>query len=203
MRRSLLGTVGLLSLVAAPLHAQRSTSPLPYWGVVAGFGIGMGTGDVSCGGCGGGRSGRSMHGRVGGALRDDLLLVAELDGFASSTPPSVIDVATSLIALNVVAQWYPRPAKGYFVSAGAGGGRLEANTASTLDNDVTSPIGPAFRIGAGYDFTVTRALAVTPFASFVHVDAGTPRNGTQKMSGQVFLIGVAANLFTRQLLGSN
>jgi len=129
--------------------------------------------------------------------------MAEVDGFASSTPTSAIEVATSLIALNVVAQWYPRPTKGYFISAGAGGGRLEANTASTLDSDVTSPIGAAFRLGAGYDFAVRKALAVTPFASFVHVDAGTPRNGTQKMSGSVFLIGVEANLFTRQLLGSN
>jgi hypothetical protein len=50
---------------------------------------------------------------------------------------------------------------------------------------------------------VTEALAVTPLASFVHVDAGVPKNGTQKMSGRVLLIGVDANLFTRQLLGAN
>ena len=203
MRRSLIVIAGLLTALATPLFAQRSTSPLPRWGVVAGFGVGMGSGDLSCAACGSSRYGRSMHGRVGGALREDLLLMAELDGFASSNPSSVIEVATSLIALNVVAQWYPRPGSGYFISAGAGGGRLEANTQSTLDNDVTSPIGPAVRIGTGFDFALTKALAVTPFVTFIRVDAGTPRNATQKMSGNAFLFGVEANLFTRELLGSN
>jgi hypothetical protein len=203
MRLSLAGMAALLSFAAAPLFAQRSTSPLPRWGVVAGFGFGGGSGAVTCPECHGSRMGRSAHGRVGGALREDLLLMAELDGFASSTPSVAADAATSLIALNIVAQWYPNPARGYFVSAGVGGGRVEADAPSLFADDVRSPIGAAFRIGTGYDFAVTRALAVTPFASFVHVDAGVPKNGTKRMSGRAFLVGVEANLFTRQLMGSN
>ena len=151
---------------------------------------------MTCGSC---RSpidhiGTSLHARVGGALRANLILAAELDGFASSEPESVTETATSLIALNVVAQWYPSFTRGYFISAGLGGGRLEASTRSLLESGTTSPVGPAFKIGTGYDIIVTSTLAITPFGSFVYVSGGTPSDNTARMNGNVFLIGVQATL---------
>jgi hypothetical protein len=141
-----------------------------------------------------------MHGRVGGALREDLLIAAEIDGFASSGPPSTFEATTSLLAMTVVAQWYPRNPGGYFVSAGMGGGRAETSFSSPLIPTNTSPLGPAFKIGTGYDIALSRALAVTPFASFLYVSGGTPRPGFEKLSGNVLLFGVTANLDTRQLM---
>ena len=200
MHRALIGTLVVVSLVGSPLRSQTH-QPLPRWGVVAGFGVGRGSGDVTCGECRGSQGGPSMHGRVGGALREDLYLVAELDGFSSSenrdplAPP-----ATSLLALDVVAQWYPRSARGYFLSAGLGGGRVETNSTDPFEDTITSPIGWAFKVGTGYDIRVTRAFAVTPFASFVHVASSAPKGFTQRMNGHVLLFGVEANLITRELL---
>jgi hypothetical protein len=78
---------------------------------------------------------------------------------------------------------------------------VESNNSSPPGSSVTSPIGSAFKIGTGYDITITRSLAFTPFASFVYVAGGTPRGFTQRMSGNVYLLGVQANLMTRQLIG--
>lgn len=140
-----------------------------------------------------------MHARVGGALRADLLLMAELDGFSGSRPTTPYETSSSLIALNVVAQWYPSASQGYFVSSGLGGGSV-TSSGSPLFANAESPIGPAYKIGTGYDIKVNRALAVTPFASFVYVVGGTRRGKTEKVSGSVFLIGIEANIITRQLI---
>lgn len=200
MQRALIGIVALASLVASPLRSQTH-QPLPRWGVVAGFGIGMGSGDISCDACRGSQGGPSMHARVGGALREDLYLVAELDGFSSSEKADPLSQpATSLLAFDVVAQWYPRSAHGYFVSAGLGGGTVQMNRNAPGGDPITSPVGSAFKVGTGYDIRVTRALAATPFASLVYVAGGTPKALTQRMNGHVFLIGVQANLITRELV---
>jgi hypothetical protein len=201
MRLTQIALVLLASLIASPVLAQRSTSPLPRWGVVAGFGVGRGSAEVQCGGCSsGGQGGPSMHARIGGALREDLLLVAELDAFSGSKYVNFNTTSSSLVALDVVAQLYPLASHGYFVTAGVGAGRVESS-GSPVYVDYRSPIGPAYKVGTGYDINVTRAFAITPFVSYLYVAGGIPEGGTEKISGSVILIGVDVNLITRQLLG--
>jgi len=192
MRFTRIGLVVLASLNAAPLLAQGTAR----WGVVAGFGIGRGSADVHCAGCSSSDiGGPSMTARVGGALREDLSLVAELDAFSGSKYVNFATNSSSLEALNVVAQWYPRGPSGYFVSAGLGGGRV-GSSSGQLFSEYQSPIGPAYKVGVGYDIKVAKTLAITPFASFVYVAGGIPKGLTEKLSGSVIVAGVNANLNT-------
>jgi len=182
----------LASLLTSPLLAQTTAR----WGVVAGLGIGVGAADVHCATCSGGDiGGPSMNARLGGALREDLMLVAELDAFSGSKYVNFATNSSSLEALNVVALWYPRGPGGYFVSAGLGGGRV-GSSSGRLFSGYQSPIGPAYKVGVGYDIKVGASLAITPFTSFVYVAGGTPKGMTEKLSGSVIVAGVSANFNT-------
>ena len=96
-------------------------------------------------------------------VNEKLLLGAELEGGPMTGP--------DLKGMNAVAYLYPSLASGFYLKGGVGYRSL------TVSDEVVEPSpysfwgstsstdGPAFTLGAGYDFGLRGRLAVTPFVT--------------------------------------
>jgi len=127
-------------------------------------GPGVGSFGTACGGCAGAgrQAGLVLHLWVGGSVRPNLLLGAELVRW--STPQR--DTATALTSLTASVYYYPVERANWFVGGGIG--------LSNYDNSVVLPaLGLGLAVGTGFDIRLTRSVSLTPA---VHVLWGTPRD---------------------------
>ena len=173
-----LRTTGFCALLTAVLattaFAQQAQKREGLW---VGGGMGYGSLGMSCDGCGdvdrtGGLSGFA---KIGGAVRPNILLGVEMNGWTKSE----FDTRVTMGNLSGAAYWYPMATQGLFIKAGAGYSVLSADDGSGSASDT----GLGLLGGVGYDLRVGRNLSITPVANYF-------RGGFEGGSANVLQIGV-------------
>ena len=146
-----------LSLAAAPAAAQHPQTREGFW---AGAGMGWGSMGLSCDGCGDLDRTGSYTGyfNIGGTLRPNLLLGAELNGWTKSEGGATVRLGN----VSAAAYWYPMVQSGLFLKGGAGYSRLSADDGFLSASDD----GFGILMGMGYDVRVARTTSITPVLNY-------------------------------------
>jgi hypothetical protein len=139
----------LAVLLASTAFAQQAETRQGFW-----IGGGLGYGSMGCDGCGDRLGAPSGYLKLGGTLRENILLGVETNGWTKS------ELGNRLTMGNVsgAIYWYPMTTNGLFVKAGAG--------YSVLDSGFGNTSGFGMLGGVGYDLRVGRNLSVTPVANW-------------------------------------
>jgi len=156
------------SLYAA--NAFAGSHPHDHHGFFIGFNLGGGTADISV--PDGEDTDREWGGaanlRLGGAIKNNLLLGAETSGWARNENSTTVSLSTIVFAVT----YYPG-SEGFFVRGGAGFGG--ASTEVDLANDTTlskHDTGFAMSAAAGYEWRLTKKFALGPQVEFVYLNIG-------------------------------
>ena len=113
--RLLAGTAVLIALCASVVDAQK---PQTRNGFTISFGLGGGSAGATCDDCSSDRqSAPSGYLRIGGALRQNLILAGEVNAWTKEYGEQGVTADLTITTVNFVAQWYPQPTSGFFVSA--------------------------------------------------------------------------------------
>src|SRR5215210_3514879 len=102
--------------------------------------------------------GVSGFAKIGGTLRQNILLGVEMNGWTKSEGTGRVTMGN----MSGAAYWYPMPTQGLFIKAGAGYSNLRADDGVTSANDG----GFGVLAGVGYDVRVGRKLSITPVANW-------------------------------------
>jgi hypothetical protein len=174
--------VGLV--IAAPLAAQGH--PQTREGLNVSFGFGEGSASVTCNVCVTDRNrAPTAYLRVGETLRPNLVVAGELDGWDRTKN----GVEVTIITVNLVGQWFPQPANGFFLVGGAGLGLIDITAKIGTGKVSNSGHGLGVEIGAGYDWRVGKNFALTPFAALFTTSGLRFENGG-KADGNVVHAGI-------------
>jgi outer membrane protein with beta-barrel domain len=152
------GICALLALaLATTASAQQAQTRQGIW---FGGGLGYGSLGTSCDGCAdvdreGGVSG---YAKVGGTLRQNILLGVELNGWTKDEGGATVTMGN----LSGAAYWYPMPTQGLFIKAGAGYSDLRVSSGGISASDG----GFGLLGGLGYDIRASRNLSITPVANY-------------------------------------
>jgi len=190
--RLLVKALALTALAAAPVLAQGN--PQTRQGFTISFGLGAGTAGATCEGCGSDREwAPSAYLRLGGTVKPNLILAGEVNGWTKSETDADTDIEATITisTVNFVAQWYPDPMQGFFVSGGVGLGTVAAE--ATIPgfgkvSDNTSAFG--YQVGTGYDFRVGKNFSLSPFATYFATVGGKTDASGEKIDGNVFHFGL-------------
>jgi hypothetical protein len=147
----------LAAIMATSAVAQQEQTRQGFW---IGGGLGYGSLGISCTGCADvGRTGSaSGYFKLGGTLRQNILLGVEMNGWTKSEGAGRISMGN----LSGAAYWYPMPTQGLFIKGGAGYSNLRADDGVTSANDG----GFGVLAGVGYDIRAGRKLSITPVANW-------------------------------------
>jgi hypothetical protein len=154
----LAGAVALVTLLAAtPAQAQHPQTRQGFW---AGVGMGWGSFGLDCDGCGSVDRTGSYSGylKLGGTLRQDILIGAELNGWTKSEDGATVNLGNA----SAAAYWYPAAQSGLYLKGGVGYSRLSAE-ASNLE---ASDNGFGFLMGVGYDLRVGVNTSLSPVVNY-------------------------------------
>jgi len=151
-------------------NAVAGKYPQDHHGFFIGFNVGAGTADVST--SGGGDSDREWGGagnfRLGGAVKNNLLISGEFTGWAKEIDGATASLNTALFAVT----YYPT-SEGLFLRGGVGfgGSHVEADAGNgyRLSKDEN---GFAMAAAAGYEWRLTRKFALGPQVEFNWLDIG-------------------------------
>lgn len=102
--------------------------------------------------------------KVGGAVSNQLILGAELNGWASRYQRQGYD--RSLGSLMFVAQWYPARRSDFWLRGGLGWARDNLSVYGTNGDINSHENGTALALGLGYDIRVARKVSITPSLDF-------------------------------------
>jgi len=169
------GFCALLTMaLATSAFGQHAQARQGFW---IGGGMGYGSLGLSCETCGdvdreGGLSG---YAKLGGTLRENILLGVEMNGWTKAEGGTTVTMGN----MSAAAYWYPMPTQGLFIKAGAGYSILGVEDDLGSDNDT----GFGFLGGVGYDVRVGRNLSITPVANWF-------RGGFNNGSANVLQFGV-------------
>lgn len=164
-------------LVAVSLVATAAAGPPPHRG---GFyvGVGMGFGNASWEWADTSRYGTapdewagSLNLRLGHALRDDLVLGAEFQGWAKKwfVDSDSIQATVQMGSIMLAATWWPGNV-GPYLRAGAGVGRARAElTDGILAYETGTDTGPALLGAVGYEWRAAEAFAVGAQVEYVYL----------------------------------
>jgi hypothetical protein len=169
------GICALLALaLATTANAQHAQTRQGFW---IGGGLGYGSMGISCDACADvGREGSiSGYAALGGTLRQNILLGVEMNGWTKSEGVGSVTMGN----ISGAAYWYPMPAQGLFLKAGAGYSNLRADDGTVSASDG----GFGLLGGVGYDIRAGRNLSITPVANWFR---GSFNNG----SADVLQLGV-------------
>ena len=181
MRIPTLVLAGLLA--ATSLHAQGK--PQTRNGFTISFGLGGGGGAFSCDACTDEREGGGVgYLRIGGAIRQNLILAGESVGWVKDEGNSDLIIGTT----TFVAQYYPITASGFYLLGGIGVGTVGTTTTSGSTTTTTSGTGLGLQLGTGYDWRVGKNFSLTPFATFF--GTGGVEIDNVKIDGNVLALGL-------------
>jgi hypothetical protein len=150
-------TLVALGLAASPAAAQHAQTRQGFW---AGVGMGWGSFGLGCDGCDGLERTGSYSGylKLGGTLRSNLLVGAELNGWTKSEDGATVEFGNA----SAAAYWYPTVESGLFLKGGMGYSRLAADTGL----DSASDGGWGLLAGIGFDMRVGRNTSLTPVMNY-------------------------------------
>jgi hypothetical protein len=147
----------LTALLATTAFAQQAQTRQGFW---VGGGMGYGSLGLSCTGCAdvGREGGLSGYAKLGGTLRQNILLGVEMNGWTDSEGSARVSMGN----FSGAAYWYPMVTSGLFIKAGVGYSVLSVDDGiSTADDAGFGLLG-----GVGYDIRAGRNLSITPVANW-------------------------------------
>lgn len=157
--------------VASAGHPQERHG---FW---IGLGVGVGSAQVTCDDCEGGRETAGIgHIALGGTLSEHLLLGVDLNGWSKEQEGLTVNLYNALATLTV----YPQASSGLFLKVGAGYSFADNdlhNGSTTVTVDFGNGLGLV--AGAGYDVRVWRNVSITPAVSFWY-----GRHGDVRLAGE-------------------
>jgi len=169
--------MAVMAALAAPVMAG---APAHRTGFFIGFGLGFGNAvwdwaDPSVYGSSPDERAGTGSFRLGGALREDLVLGVEFQGWAkkwrveTSTGDQLGDVTVQMGSVSIAATWWPGNVGGY-IRGGVGIGRAgveldDGNVSVKPDAD----IGPALLGAVGYEWRVAGKFALGPQVEVVYL----------------------------------
>jgi hypothetical protein len=173
-----LRATGLCALLAAVLatsaSAQQAQTRQGFW---IGGGMGYGSMGLHCESCSdvGREGGMSGYLKLGGTLRQNILLGVETNGWRKSEGGATVTMGN----MSGAAYWYPMATNGLFIKGGVGYSIL------SLDDGIAKTDDSGFGVigGLGYDVRVSRNLSITPVANWF-------RGGFEGGSADVLQFGV-------------
>ena len=147
----------LAALLATTASAQQAQTRQGFW---IGGGMGYGSLGLSCTGCAdvGREGGLSGYAKLGGTLRQNILLGVEMNGWTKTDAGARVTLGN----FSGAAYWYPMVTQGLFIKAGAGYSNLSVDDGSGSISDS----GFGFLGGVGYDIRAGRNLSITPVANW-------------------------------------
>jgi hypothetical protein len=147
----------LVALLATTASAQQAQTRQGFW---IGGGMGYGSLGLSCTGCAdvGREGGLSGYAKLGGTLRQNILLGVEMNGWTKTEAGARVTLGN----FSGAAYWYPMVTQGLFIKAGAGYSNLSVDDGSGSISDS----GFGFLGGVGYDIRAGRNLSITPVANW-------------------------------------
>jgi hypothetical protein len=128
------------------------------------LGGGVGSAQVTCDGCEGGReTGGVVHLALGGTLSKNVLLGADYSVWVKDREGFTFSLGNGLLTLTV----YPKSAAGFFFKAGGGISVAHNDLRQGLTTiSVDYPTGLGLMGGAGYDIRVWENKSLTPAVSY-------------------------------------
>lgn len=161
------------SLLAISMYAGSAVAgshPHDHHGFFLGFNLGGGTADISV--PDGEDTDREWGGvgnfRIGGAIKNNLLLGAETSGWVKDENNTTVSLST----IEFAATYYPG-SEGFFLRAGAGFGTTsverDLGSEGKLSKDES---GFALSAAAGYEWRLTNKFALGPQVEFVYLNIG-------------------------------
>ncbi|MDZ4864681.1 MAG: hypothetical protein SGJ01_14715 [Gemmatimonadota bacterium] len=159
--------LGLLAATHAPVAAQRAATT-PRHGLWVGAGLGLGSAQLTCSVCRGGRDGGTTgYLRIGTTVGRNVLVGAETNIWYHTAG----QVDYLMAALSGVVYLYPRPGSGLYLKTGAGFAQYSAKD----NTDKVSSNSLALQVGAGWEILMTRSLSIVPFLNFLGTTGGDVR----------------------------
>jgi len=188
--KNVIRAIGLLAIAALPAFGQ--SKPQTRDGFTISFGLGGGTAGATCDGCDTDReTAPSLYLRLGGALRPNLVLAGEINGWSKVETEQGVEAQLTIVTINAIAQWYPQTSGGFFVSGGVGLGSMGLDVKAgglTVSDHTNSALG--YQVGAGYDIRLARNFSLTPYATYFGTAGGKLDSSGAKIDGNVFHIGL-------------
>ena len=157
-----------ISLCAGSAFA--GSHPQDHHGFFLGFNLGAGTAQIKSDGESSDHEwGGAGNVRLGGAVKNNLLLGAEFTGWTKDQDGSTVSLSTALFAVT----YYPAQGSGFFVRGGMGFGSshfsLDLGNGFTKSKDET---GFALALASGYEWRLTKKFALGPQVEFNWLDIG-------------------------------
>lgn len=181
-----------MSLLVAPLALSAQTTQARQ-GFNISFGVGAGSGGVTCDGCSTDRqNGYSGYLRMGGTVSPKLIVGGETQGWMHSSN-SETDQFSYLTAF---AQYYPSVSNGLFLKGGLGFGAtsFEVKNDPFLGDYKMTSGGMAGTIGMGYDIRMATNFSLTPYMNYLSTFGANAKSGGQdlgfKLNGNVVQLGI-------------
>ena len=174
-----IATLAAASLLALSASASAQSNAQVRDGFTISFGLGGGSAALSCPGCGSTprETGFSGYLRLGGAIRPNLVLAAESNGWSKSIDGVEVQMGT----LAGVAQWYPSVTNGFYVKGGLGlSVYSEADPAGKAE-----ALGLGYQFGTGYDIRLARNFSLTPYVNFLGMADSDVKVGGTSMNQKI------------------
>lgn len=156
----------LLVALVIGLAPSAVTAQTDRDGFFIGFGFGLGTLGVED--VDDRENAISGYLKLGGAINDKVLLGAETNSWVKTETVNGANATLTSSSLAAVAYVYPDPASGFYLKAGIGLARIEAEASSFGVRFTDGENGTAFTAGIGYDIGFGGRFGLTPFANLVY-----------------------------------
>jgi len=157
-----LTVAGLLGAAAPAAWAQYPQRREGFW---IGFGLGYGSANVACDGCGSGprTGGVTAFVKLGGTPSPNLLIGGAINGWSHPSGGATETMGNVTASLY----YYPVARGGFFLTGGLGFSDYRVDTSPVVDGT-----GWGFTAGVGYDIRVGRNVSLTPVANFAYGGVG-------------------------------
>lgn len=189
--RTVLVSAALLMTSVTAVSAQSKVTE-GQAGFHASAGVGYGSVEVVCSGCGDNREGNlAGYLRFGGAINPSVVLSGQLTGWTKSR-----DGATMTATLAAfISQWYPKR-EGFYILGGLGVASIhETVNDPDLGAEEISTNSLGLQGGIGYDVAISPRFSLTPYFDVLYASgADAHLNGAStgfNVSGNMFHAGLA------------
>ncbi len=149
-----------LAALAVLVEGVEAQQPQTRDGFYIGFGLGGGS--FGCSDCTDRESGPAATLKLGGTLRPNLLVGADISGWTKEEGGARVTHSNVVAAL----QFYPSTTGGFFLKGGIGVSRLEASASGGGFSFSASDDGLGLSAGLGYDIRLGSNFSLSPYGGF-------------------------------------